>query len=356
MVDVMPEAVTRAARWQDRVALVVLFGCAVAWSAATAALHMTAVRRTVPVEERWGETWVVSRADGPAQVAAPTRALSRWAGAGAVRVATALRTDVFGDSLEAAGAARVPSAVAGFAMLRFAQNVLIFSLAGVYYRRLGFSLGAALLAMSLLGWALTQNHWDSHLALSAYTELLLALGVALLLLAGREPWVIPLVVLGALNRETGVLLPVLVLAAGLTRQPHVRCTRRHAAVAGIGFGTYALVSLWLGFRFGQAPFAFPSAHAVAAAVTGNLLRPHLWLQVCAVVGILPLVVLGRGSHVPEFVRRVWWAAAVPWGIVLLCSTGPTQAAFLFVPHALVLVPAVVSALQAPHVPGGSEAA
>jgi hypothetical protein len=59
---------------------------------------------------------------------------------------------------------RIPRPVAAaFIGFRILQNIVIFSIAAIYYRKLGLNIYTMLIGLSLLSWAMTHSLYDSDL-------------------------------------------------------------------------------------------------------------------------------------------------------------------------------------------------
>jgi hypothetical protein len=115
----------------------------------------------------------------------------------------------------------VPRPIAlGFLLFRFVQNLVVFTLACVFYRRLRFPTTAVLLGISILAWVIMNSFFNGDLSLNAYTETAFYLVAAIAIDARRPVWILPLTFLAALNRETSGLIPIMVLVHGSLRGDH----------------------------------------------------------------------------------------------------------------------------------------
>ena len=95
-------------------------------------------------------------------------------------------------------------------------SVAIFSLAGMLYRSLGLTPKEAFLGLALLSWSMTHALYDSDLQFSTYSDLVSYL-VAFLLITRQRVAAYPIIAsLGALNRESSGLVPVMLLATCFT--------------------------------------------------------------------------------------------------------------------------------------------
>jgi hypothetical protein len=123
-----------------------------------------------------------------------------------------------------------------FVAFRLVQNVAIFSLAGSFYRCLGFALRESALGLALLAWSTTHALYDSDLQFSTYTDVIVYLAASLLI-ARRRVAAYPLVAaVGAFNRETSGLVPMMLLATCFASHWSGRGAARQASATYHGLG------------------------------------------------------------------------------------------------------------------------
>ncbi len=169
--------------------VVLLAGTTVLWQEQHLGLHY--------VE---GEQWTRHQTvlDGSAPNPWRYRVLAEWMAEGFVRVARMLHT---------------PRPIAtGFLGLRLVQNALIFLLAYAYYRRVKLERRQALVGVMVLAAALTYAVDNSDLSFNTYFDVAFYLLATVLLLDGRVPLFLLVVVAASLNRETSGFIPLLPLA------------------------------------------------------------------------------------------------------------------------------------------------
>ncbi|HTO08571.1 MAG TPA: hypothetical protein VMR86_16100 [Myxococcota bacterium] len=248
--------------------------------------------------------------------------------------------------VRASGAAGLPNhfAVAVIA-LRALGDTTAFVLAWAYFRKLGLSLPNAFIGISLLAWGMSYSHHNTDLRFDSYLDLVFYLGAALCLLHGRAPWVLPLMLLAALNRETSGLIPFLVLAHAGAGGPIPR--RAFALAAGA-------LAIWLAV-FAGLRWAFPPQRLIVpegvtglgwpmlAYNAGRLLTP---IQLFAVLGFVPLLALAGWRHWPPVLRAFAWALVPAWLVIHAFAAVVAEARLFLVPQALVFVPGALFLAQA----------
>lgn len=257
------------------------------------------------------------------------RVLSEWLVHGLVRVARTL-------------ALPQPVAVA-FLAFRSLQNLLVFVLAALYYSRLGLDRKAVLLGLNALAWGMTHAHYDSDLSLNTYGDLIVYLAAALLILGGRSVWVVPLCVLAALNRESSVLIPFMMLAG--YRVDHRTAFRKREAALLSGAALAAHVATYLGVRWilGPRPFFCPYGHCPGIdLLLYNVGRPITWINLLATSGILPLLAVLSMPSWPSSLKVFFWVLVPVWLAVHFVAAVAAETRLFLVPLAVVVVPAALA--------------
>ncbi len=232
-----------------------------------------------------------------------------------------------------------------FIAFRVVQNIAILSLAYAFYRRLGIGRIAALIGLAAITWSMTHALFDSDLAFNTYTDVALYLVGALVILRGSYRWLIPLVAIGTLNRETIVLLPLLLLAA--TYRPRAGWEGRVLGVAIICFAIGLMEYLGLRLLIGSRPLKLAYGNDPGLGLlTYNLFRSETWAHLAGTLSVFPvLAVVGLGE-IPVLLRR-WMLALVPiWFVVHLFSAVLAETRVLLVPQVLIFVPGALAAALA----------
>jgi hypothetical protein len=236
----------------------------------------------------------------------------------------------------------------GFIAFRILQNLAIFSLAAVYYRKLGLGRSAVLLGLSAVAWGMTNARYDSDLSLNTYSDVIFYLAAALLILAGRLVWLAPLVVAAALNRETSGLVPMMLLASGIgARRPGERISPRLVAWSLTLLACFALTYLGVRFMLGPRPEfpGFPGRQRGVEVLLENLGRKWTWSQLLATFGLLPVVAAGAYRCWPPVLRAFFWSVVPAWVVVHFLASVVAETRLFLVPLVLVIVPGALLAFR-----------
>jgi hypothetical protein len=153
----------------------------------------------------------------------------------------------------------------------------------------------------------------------------------------RDAWLLPLVLVGTLNRETALLLPVLYALVRAGRVPLARWLPMAAGAALAGALVYVALRMIYGFK---PPYAETSPLRYLVA---NLRDPSAWIQVFGFFNLWLWTVWKRWQVIPPFLRRAAWL--VPVFFVLHLSVGYVREIRYFLPLLPVVIPATLIALQ-----------
>lgn len=250
---------------------------------------------------------------------------------------------------EAMGVPRGPGVT--LVVARLLQNIAIYLVALAYWRRLGIGMYLGLLGLSGLAWAMTQANYNSDLSVNTYTNILLYAFGAWALVANRPMWIVPLTILGALNRETIGLLPVMALAAGTFCTPRMRIAPAYLRAGGIALGLYALVFIGLRLWFGSRGWVLHPDGAVQgpSLFVYNLAFDRTWLHLAGTWGLFPILALAGYRDWPASLRAFFWALIPAWIAVHFVLSAVAETRMMLVPLVVVFLPAALCWVQTSRV-------
>jgi len=245
--------------------------------------------------------------------------------------------------------------VSGFLSFRVLQNIVILALASVYYRRLGLSDFSVLAALGVITWSMTHSLFDSDLSFNLYSDLIFYLAAGLLVLLDRDPWLIPLLGLAALNRETNGLMVVFYLLARYRRGRG--WDRRTIVIAACALGV--LVAVYAGVRLALGPRALILPHGRTPGLdlfSYNVFRPETWVHLAASWSVFPIIALLAYRQLPSTLRR--WLISIPpiWLLLHLFLAVAAEVRIMLMPQLMLFVPAAFIGLQGGGQPTGASVA
>jgi hypothetical protein len=150
------------------------------------------------------------------------------------------------------------------------------------------------------------------------------------LLAGRDAWLIPLVAVGMVNRETAALLPLLHACVRWGRSPLSRWLPQCLIAAAVAAAIYVGLRLTYGFA---PPYAENSPAGYWAA---NFSDPGTWIQLLGFFNLALWVGWQEWRDAPAFLNRAAWF--VPAFVLIHFSVGYVREVRYFLPLLPIVVP------------------
>ena len=235
-----------------------------------------------------------------------------------------------------------PSVVAYLAV-RGLQNILLFFLTYAYWRKLGLSRYLVIVGMMLFVWGIAFSNYGSDLSYNTYFDLIFYVLACLLALNGKVVWVLPLMVFAAINRETSIFLPSVVLASawvGVDRRK--RNSQIRTAIAAIAI--FAVVTL--GIRAVIGPTHYSPGNTPLELLQSNLTRPRGYFLLFMTFGVFPVLAIVNWKYWPQFHKALFWLLALPWLISHFALAAVVETRLLLVPNVLLFIPAFLLSFEA----------
>lgn len=234
-----------------------------------------------------------------------------------------------------------------FVLVRLLQNFAVFALAVSFYRRLGLTAREGILGIALLGWGMGHALYDADLAFNTYADMAFFLAAGVIILSGRVGWLVPLMVLAALNRETSGCIPFLLLFARLRLAPRPRVDRHVLIVFVVCLLVWAGITGGLRLAYGDRPLIVPTPGVgpVWPLLYYNLTWWRTWVFLFATLGILPLVALAGWRGWPPPLRRFFWAVVPVWFPAHFALAHAPETRLFLVPQVLIFVPGALWAMR-----------
>ena len=231
-------------------------------------------------------------------------------------------------------------------VFRGCQNLVLFGFAWLFYRLLGIRSSLTLMGLVILAFGMGQATFESDLSFNLYFDLIFYLAAVLLIARRWDGWLIPLSIVAAMNRETSLLIPFLLVAARVELRPR-RLELRTAVVAGAAL--LGQLAVYLGVRgaLGPKPPFFP--HDIQWGrdlLLYNVARWQTWEMLAATFSIVPLLSLALFRRWPDILRRYFWMIVPVWLMLHVLLGVLAETRILLVPYALVLLPGALFGVQA----------
>jgi hypothetical protein len=242
-----------------------------------------------------------------------------------------------------------------FLGFRFTQNVVLILLCFYYFslfiRNRMLVLFGIMTAVLFMGNGVV----DSDLTFNTYMEITLYILAGIVIVEQRSPlWIIVLTVLGALNRETAVFIPVLYFFSQFSWSawPSVpRLVRSNLPVIGVVAASAVLfMGIFIGVRvyYGLQPVStwrvgpgWPMLHLnLFSAVSIKS-----YMELYGAVGILPFWCLLVYTRMSKYLKLFFFTLVPIWFALHFLTAIAYQTRLFLAPTLLVLLPAVLESLE-----------
>lgn len=236
-------------------------------------------------------------------------------------------------------------ATVGLLGFRVLQNVAVFALAWLLYRRLGLARGVAAVGLALLAYAMTRAGYNAGLTFDTYGDLAVYLAAGVLILDRRYAWIVPLTIVGAVNRETCGLVPLMLAATGLRLGRRTAEGRRALMLGLAALAAFAVTVAVVRVVVGPGHLIVPyGKHHGFELFEFNVGRAITWQNLFETLTIVPLLALWRVRRWPPALKTFALAVVPIWLAVHLFAAVLAETRLLLVPYALVAIPGALIGL------------
>jgi len=199
----------------------------------------------------------------------------------------------------------------------------------------------ALIGMAVLAWGMSYSNYDSDLSFNTFFDIIFYLLAGLCILKGKFIWLIPITFLAALNRETSVLIPLLLLSVSIFVLPK-GALQKTMPVFIIAVAIYAAVFIGLRLLYGKQEVVLPYGHYPGLDLLNyNLFRQATWQQLIATLSIVPIIAIIGYKKWSLPLRVFFWVIVPIWFIVHAFSAVMAETRLFLVPQAMVFIPAAL---------------
>ncbi len=227
----------------------------------------------------------------------------------------------------------------GFILARYLQNFILFLLAAFYYRKLGLNVIASLLGVSMLAWGMTLSLYDSYLSYDTYFDIIFYLLAGLIILNQKYYWLIPVMIMAAFNRETGGLIPFMLLAYYFINRLKHPSRKTILGYFGILLAIYVAVFFSLRWYYGEQQFITAYGHYPGInLIVYNVTRTITWENLVGTLGIIPILALLVYDKWPTSLKGFFWVVVPAWFLIHIIAAILAESRLVLVPQALIFIP------------------
>lgn len=238
-----------------------------------------------------------------------------------------------------------------FILFRFMQHFLIFYLVWRLWQHFVDNKWLILLGISFLALAFGNAVNAADLSFNTYTDISLYLMTALLIMNKRNPlWLLPITILAAFNRETGLLIPALYFISHTDfsrfniRNPFKTIGYPKLPTWLLTIALYVIYfTIFIGLRmhFGyqeQQTWKVESGLPMLKLNLMSAVGMKAYLELIGTFAVIPFIVLYTFKRYP-LLLKVWFLFMVPlWFAVHYLSVVAYQTRLFMVPMILIIMP------------------
>ncbi|RED97077.1 hypothetical protein C7460_113126 [Marinoscillum furvescens DSM 4134] len=230
--------------------------------------------------------------------------------------------------------------------IHFLQILAICLLSVAYFRQLGVSNPMLqIVGLILISYSMASSAYKSDLSFDTYFDVIAYLCAALLILKERYVWVVPLMLLAALNRETSGLIPLMILVPLGTSHPRMFARSRLIAV-GAAMLVYGVAFVAVRWYFGLQPAV--GIHGMTSAseyLWFNLSFARLVPLLLGTLSVVPLIVVWRLGQVHSVLRGWFWLIVPIWVVIHFLKSTVVETRLFLVPQIIIFVPAFLTLVE-----------
>ncbi|MEP6675433.1 MAG: hypothetical protein ABJA78_09765 [Ferruginibacter sp.] len=246
-----------------------------------------------------------------------------------------------------------------FILFRFAEHFFIFFLVWRLWSYFVKSKWLILFGICFLALAFGNAVTAADLSFNTYMDIIFYLLTANIIVYKKNPWwIVPITLLAAFNRETGMLIPALYF---ISQTDFTNFSFAKFNIKKIGFPqknvwiitiiSYIIfISIFLALRqhFGYRPQQVWKAPAGLPMLKLNLFSAvgvKAYFELIGTFAVIPFLILYRFKSFPELLRK-WFVFLVPlWFAVHYVSVVAYQTRLFMVPMVLIFLPMILGLIE-----------
>jgi hypothetical protein len=237
-----------------------------------------------------------------------------------------------------------------FLGFRFIEHICIFIAAIIFYRHFTKSFYLILLSLVVMSYSMSLSTYDSDLSFNTYLDVLFYLTAAIVLFSDLNKWwFLPVSVLAAFNRETGILIPVILMIFSIDFKNRKITSGQNLLISILSLAAFITIFFSLRIYYGF------KVNEVADGLTWikfNLTDVKTYFYVFGTISILPLLIL-TGLNKIDYRLKIMFVFISPvWFGVHYLMVPVEESRLFLVPMVLIFIPCLInlvdrSILEAP---------
>lgn len=227
-----------------------------------------------------------------------------------------------------------------FLLFRIGQNILIFIALHFYLLALGIRNPWMIVFGSILtGFCMATSTFNSDLSFNTYFDILFYLIAAWLILTKKLVWIVPLTFFAALNRETSLLIPFMMLAPFIPGKLR-NIPKTNLILSAIALIVFVMVFVSVRMYYGYQPaVGIHGFNSFTDYLKFNFSFLRLYPELIGTLTFIPFIVLLFFKRLPLILKQWFWLICPVWVVVHFMHSTVVETRLFLVPQVLILIPA-----------------
>ncbi len=231
-----------------------------------------------------------------------------------------------------------------FILFRFLEHLLIYFLLWKY---LGlFTKNKVLVSLFILiaSWAMGNAVLNSDLSLNTYMDIILYLVAAYILVTKKSIyWIIPLSILGALNRETAAFIPLMLFFLQCNFKKKIFPPLNIWAITLISGVLFLLILSAIRIYYGYRPETHPWNLLKYNLLSANSF--YTYFEIFGAIGFIPFICLYYWRKNSKSLQVFFWLIVPIWFGIHLVGILAKEARCFLVPLFVIFIPMIVEIIE-----------
>lgn len=233
-----------------------------------------------------------------------------------------------------------------FLGFRFLEHLFIYISAIIFYKKFTQSKTLIYLALMVLAFSMSHSTFGSDLSYNTYLGLLFYLLAANVIFSNLNNWwILVLSILAAFNRESGIVIPLLLLAQNIDFKQFKIKNKQNIIISGISIFTFILVFFGLRMHYGFVENEVFSWSEPFKWLKFNFTNHRVYYFVFGTIGILPFLLLGKFKNLDIRLKLMFYLIVPIWFFIHYTMVAAWESRVFLVPVALVFIPCVIDLIQ-----------
>jgi hypothetical protein len=246
-----------------------------------------------------------------------------------------------------------------FLIFRFVEDFLLLSLSFYLLSYFIKNRWLVFIGLILISWSMGNGVIASDLTFNTYLDNILYLLAGCVILYKKDPWfILPITIIGALNRETSLLIPFLYYVSNINfslplfthenLKKIIRPSQKTFLISLLSLISFVILFIGLRIYFGYRPqgeWKVPAGIPMLRLNLFSFVAIKGYFEMFGAFSVLPLICLYKFKRC-SLILQVWFIAIVPiWFFVHFYSVPAYESRLFFVPTFLIFIPMVLEIIH-----------